>query len=62
MISYLLLSHCWLLNILPAQNAPQVIGLGQNSHIAVTTSNNQTGRVGENTLSTEGFTPNDNKF
>ena len=56
----LLLAHCWLLNILPAQNAPEVIGLGQNAHIAVTTSNNQTGRVGENTLSTEGFTPNDN--
>jgi len=55
-----LLSGYWFPFFLSAQEAPQTIGVGQNSHIMVTTSSNQTGNEGENTLSLEGFTPNDN--
>ena len=59
-ISFLLLTCCWYVNILFAQQAPEIIGIGQNSHIVVTTSSNQSSSVGENTLSLEGFTPNEN--
>jgi len=43
-----------------AQATPQLIGVGQNSDVVVTTSNTQSGTAGTNTLSNEGFTPNDN--
>ena len=43
-----------------AQATPVLIGIGQNSDVVVTTSNTQAGTDGANTLSNEGFTPNDN--
>ncbi len=43
-----------------AQATPVLIGVGQNSDVVVTTSNTQAGTNGANTLSNEGFTPNNN--
>jgi len=43
-----------------AQATPQLIGVGQNSNVTVTTSSTQAGTSGENTLSNEGFKPNNN--
>lgn len=42
------------------QATPVLIGVGQNSDVVVTTSNTQAGSDGANTLSNEGFMPNDN--
>ncbi|MEM6316438.1 MAG: DUF1800 family protein [Bacteroidota bacterium] len=39
---------------------PQLIGVGQNSNVTVTTSNTQPGTDGTNTLANEGFLPNHN--
>jgi len=47
-------------SFLLAQATPQLIGVGQNSNITVTTSSTQAGTSGENTLSNEGFKPNNN--
>jgi uncharacterized protein (DUF1800 family) len=43
-----------------AQPSPQLIGIGKNSNITVTTSNTSTGTSGRQTLSNEGFLPNNN--
>lgn len=43
-----------------AQATPQLIGAGQTPNIIVTTSNAQATTAGENTLSNEGFIPNNN--
>lgn len=43
-----------------AQATPQLIGVGQTPNVTVTTSNTQAGTAGENTLSNEGFKPNNN--
>jgi len=43
-----------------AQTNSQLIGVGQASNITVTTSNSQAGTTGKNTLSNEGFKPNNN--
>ncbi len=55
----------WLISLLTpvflfAQATPQLIGVGQKPNVTVTTSNTQTGTAGENTLSNEGFKPNNN--
>ena len=46
--------------LLFGQATPVLIGVGQNSDVVVTTSNTQAGTDGANTLSNEGFTPNNN--
>lgn len=46
--------------ILIAQPTPQLIGMGQNSNVIVTTSSSQPLTSGKNTLTNEGFKPNDN--
>ncbi len=43
-----------------AQATPQLIGVGQTPNVKVTTSNTQAGTAGENTISNEGFKPNNN--
>lgn len=43
-----------------AQATPRLIGVGQTPNIKVTTSNTQAGTAGENTISNEGFKPNNN--
>ncbi len=43
-----------------AQATTQLIGVGQTPNVTVTTSNTQTGTTGKNTLSNEGFKPNNN--
>ncbi|MEM1119965.1 MAG: DUF1800 family protein, partial [Bacteroidota bacterium] len=43
---------------LSAQPTPQLIGVGQNSNILITTSDAQNSSLGQNTVSSEGFAPN----
>lgn len=43
-----------------AQPTQQLIGIGQNSDVVITTSNAQSGTTGQNTLTNEGFLPNEN--
>ncbi len=57
---YTLLICLFIATNLLAQPTPQLIGVGQNTDVVVTTSDQQATSVGENTLSNEGFAPNDN--
>jgi len=55
----------WLISLLTssflfAQATPLLIGSGQTANVTVTTSNTQATTAGENTLSNEGFMPNNN--
>ena len=60
-LRYALLTACFFFYFfLNAQPTSQLIGVGQNSQIKVTSSNTQPGTNEANTLSSEGFLPNNN--